>query len=84
MRNVRGITLRMARAAGLSAVLLTFPFLGVSCSFSPARFFARNACDILNCDVLFFVDDVFPLSAGPMGGGGEAAGPAEAEEGGGH
>ena len=84
MRLLKRMALRTSRHAGLSLMLLAFPFLAMSCSFSPARFFARNACDIFNCDVLFFIDDLFPLSAGPMGGAGEPADEAEEEEGGGH
>lgn len=53
----------------------------------PAHFVARNACELLNCDRLPFIEEVFPLSAGPAvasdaGGGGAAAEPEE--EGGGH
>ena len=53
----------------------------VGCSFDPAKFMGRNACEVLNCDVLFFVDDILPLSGGPVEGGDAA--PAD-EGGGGH
>ncbi len=49
------------------------------CNFNPLKFAGRNACEILNCDVLFFVDDILPLAGGPVGEGGGGA-----EEGGGH
>ena len=81
MTKGRRIAVRLATAAGLSATLLAFPLLALGCSFNPARLFARNACDLLNCDVLFFVDDMFPLSAAPIGGGSAApTGAAEVEE----
>jgi len=52
-----------------------------ACSLDPLKFLSRNACEILNCDVLFFVDDVLPLSGGPVVG--VDAAPAEEEGGGG-
>ncbi|MCH7813625.1 MAG: hypothetical protein IID40_06345 [Planctomycetes bacterium] len=54
-------------------MVLAVPMVSAGCSFSPAKYFSRNACEFVNCDVLFFVDDVFPLSAGPAGGNGEEA-----------
>ncbi len=58
-------------------------FFSMGCSFDPLKFAGRNACEFLNCDVLFFVDDILPLSGGPVEGGGAA--PAESDEaGGGH
>jgi len=61
--------------------------MGIGCgSFDPVSYFSRNACDFLNCNVLLFIDDIFPLSAAPIvtgTGGGEPA-PAEPEEDGGH
>lgn len=53
-------------AAGLT--LLVFLSLAVACK--PGQFLQRNACELLNCDVLFFVDDMFPLAAQSGGGGG--------------
>lgn len=69
---------------GTTAVTLGMFFafaLAVGCSFNPLSYAGRNACEFLNCDVLFFVDDIFPLSGGPEAGGGDA--PAAEEEGGG-
>ncbi|MCH7841076.1 MAG: hypothetical protein IID38_12695 [Planctomycetes bacterium] len=60
---------RWARAVAMCAPVLsfaTFGFLGCG-SFDPVNYFSRNACDFLNCEVLFFIDDVLPLSAAPMG-----------------
>ncbi len=70
----------MAGAAALGANLFV-----MGCDFSPINYFSRNACDFLNCDVLFFVDDILPLSGGPIATGGGV--PAEADgddDGGGH
>ncbi len=55
----------------LCLTLLVILVAGTGCN--PARYFARNACDIVNCDILFFVEDVFPLSTRPTGGGGGGA-----------
>lgn len=43
------------------------PALGLGCSFDPLKYFSQNTCEILNCDGLFFIEDLFPLSAEPMG-----------------
>ena len=57
-----------------AVALLRLPLMGIGCgSFEPASYFSRNACDFLNCGVLFFVDDLFPLSATPAGAGAGAA-----------
>lgn len=59
------------------------------CSFDPLNYMSRNACEFVNCDKLFFIEDMFPLSARPEGeagsGGGMVMDMGEAEdEGGGH
>ena len=56
----------------------------MGCDFNPVNYFSRNACDFLNCDVLFFVDDLLPLSGGPVGTGGTAADAGGEDEDGGH
>ncbi len=66
------------------AVLVT-----TGCSFDPLNYMSRNACEFLNCDQLFFIEDMLPLSARPTGDGGSGGGMGmdmgEAEdEGGGH
>ncbi len=53
----------------------------MGCDFDPLKYASRNACEFVNCDVLFFVEDIFPLSAGPQAGA--AAAPVE-EDAGGH
>ena len=55
--------------------------LAAGCSVDPLKFAGRNACELLNCDVLFFVDDVLPLAGGPVAGGDAA--PADEDSGGG-
>lgn len=64
-------------------------FLSAGCSFDPLKYMSRNACEFVNCDVLFFIEDMLPLSARPEGeagsGGGMVVDMGEAEdEGGGH
>ena len=71
----------------VSSGLLVVTTIVAGCE--PTRFVARNACDFFNCDTLPFIDEVFPLSAGPAvasdgGGGGAAAEPEEEEDAGGH
>ncbi len=48
--------------------------LGMGCSFDPTKYFSRNACEVFNCDELFFVTDLFPLSAPPTGDAGSGGG----------
>lgn len=64
----------------ICVMLLLHLVLGAGCK--RVRFFERNACDILNCDTLFFLDDMFPLVGGPTGADGPtgAAGTSDSEE----
>ncbi len=72
-----------------AAILMLLAVLSSTVACKPGQFLQRNACELLNCDMLFFVDDMFPLAAQPGGGtggagsGGVTAEPEE-EEGGGH
>lgn len=67
------------------AVALGASLYAMGCDFSPVNYFSRNACDFLNCDVLFFVDDILPLSGAPIATSGGAPAEADsADEGGGH
>jgi hypothetical protein len=45
---------------------------------NPAGYLSKNMCNIFDCDTLFFIEDLFPLSARPGGGGSAAAGSAAA------
>lgn len=70
------------------AVLCSVLF-ATGCSFDPLNYMSRNACEFFNCDELFFIEDLLPLSARPTGdagsGGGVVMDMGEAEdEGGGH
>ncbi|MCH7685869.1 MAG: hypothetical protein IH899_04170 [Planctomycetes bacterium] len=69
-----------------AASLMLLAVLSSMVACKPGQFLQRNACELLNCDMLFFIDDMFPLAAQPGGGGGGggAAEPSEEEEGGGH
>ena len=81
---------RTGLIVAMCAPLLHFTIFGLVCSPNDAlKYFSQNACDFVNCDVLFFVEDMFPLSQRPtMSGGVASSGSievgAEEEEGGGH
>ena len=72
-----------------AAILMSLAILSSMVACKPGQFLQRNACALLNCDMLFFIDDMFPLAAQSGAGGGEAASAGamemeEEEEGGGH
>ncbi len=46
----------------------------MACDFNPVNYMSRNACEVLNCDALFFIDDLLPLSAAPTGDAGTGGG----------
>ncbi len=73
MKDRHAIRFGLSAGTGLLAICLLFPTLAGGCSFDPLKYFSKNACEVLNCDVLFFLEDLFPLSAGPTGGGGGGA-----------
>lgn len=54
----------------IGTLLLLYPLLAGGCK--PSQFLQKNACELVNCDFLFFIDDMFPLAA-QSGAGGEAA-----------
>jgi len=70
----------------VNVVALCAGVFSVGCEFNLVNYLSRNACDFLNCDVMFFIEDVLPLSARPgaAAGGGAAAPTEDADEGGGH
>ncbi len=82
MKRILGHVTKTATSLMLLAVLSSM----MGCK--PGQFLQRNACELLNCNVLFFIDDIFPLATQPSSGGvGESGGAAaepEEEEGGGH
>ncbi len=77
----------MSKTAG-SLMLIAVLSSMVACK--PGQFLERNACELLNCDMLFFIDDIFPLATQSGGGGGGGGGASndmdmeDEEEGGGH
>ncbi len=77
------------RTTGACAAVLCAVVFATGCSFDPLNYMSRNACEFFNCDELFFIEDLLPLSARPTGdaasGGGMVMDMGEAEdEGGGH
>ena len=79
----------IVRTTGACTAVFCAAFFATGCDFDPMSFLSRNACEFVNCDELFFIEDMLPLSARPSGDGGSAGGMimdgGEAEdEGGGH
>ncbi len=77
------------RTIGACMVGFCAVFVATGCSFHLLNYMSRNACEFLNCDELFFIEDMLPLSTRPTGDGGSTGGMVmdvgEAEdEGGGH
>ena len=71
-----------------TASLMLLAVLSSIVACKPGQFLQRNACELLNCNVLFFIDDIFPLATLTSSGGGGGSGGATAEpdedDGGGH
>lgn len=63
-----------SRTIGVGGAALAAHLFVMGCDFNPINYVGRNACDFLNCDVLFFVDDLLPLSGGPVAAGGGNSG----------
>ena len=85
-KRTKCILSHMTKTAASLMLLAVLSFM-VACK--PGQFLQRNACELLNCGVLFFIDDLFPLAVQPGGGtggggGGGASEPSEEEEDGGH
>ncbi len=74
MREEKSRSLWFVTRAAFALGCLLVPALGMGCSFDPLKYFSRNACEVFNCNELFFVDDLFPLSAPPMGDAGMGGG----------
>ncbi len=85
MKEDKSRGIRFATKAALALGCLLFPALGMGCSFDPLNYMSRNACEVFNCDELFFIEDMLPLSARPTGDAGAGGGMDMGEdEGGGH
>lgn len=77
------------RTGGACVAALCAALFSAGCDLNPLGFLSRNACEFVNCEELFFIEDLLPLSARPDGEAGSGSGmvmdAAEAEdEGGGH
>lgn len=66
-KRMKGILSHMTKTA---AILMLLAILSSTAACKPGQFLERNACELLNCDMLFFIDDLFPLAVQPGGGGG--------------
>lgn len=68
------VTRPLATATLLTVCVLLIAGLATGCSFSPGKYLSRNACELLNCDELFFIEDMLPLSTRPTGDAGAGGG----------
>ncbi len=85
MTKKKPFAMRTLKTALLTLGCLLLPALGMGCSFDPLKYFSRNACEVFNCDELFFIDDLFPLSANPTSAAPAGGSDEEADDdGGGH
>lgn len=80
MKNRGSIVGRPLATTGILLAGLLVPILAGGCILKPAKYLSRNACEFLNCEELFFITDLFPLSAQPTGDAGGASGGGEEEE----
>ncbi len=69
----------LGHVAKTAAILMLLVGLSSTVACKPGQFLQRNACELLNCDMLFFIDDLFPLAAQSSSGGGAGSGGAAAE-----
>lgn len=65
MREEKTLGIRFVNRTALALGCSLVPALAMGCSFDPLKYFSRNACEVFNCDELFFIEDLFPLSAPP-------------------
>ncbi len=82
-------TRRNLKTVGACLVALYAALYSMACDFDPVSFLSRNACEFVNCDELFFIEDLLPLSARPDGGASSGSGMVmdmaeDEDEGGGH
>jgi hypothetical protein len=54
--------------------LALFVSVAVTAGCNPVSYLSKNMCNIFDCDTLFFIEDIFPLSARPAGAGGGGGG----------
>ena len=60
-------TKHIMKTAGTCMATFCATFFVAGCELDPMNFLSRNACEFVNCDELFFIEDMFPLSARPQG-----------------
>ena len=77
------------RTSGACVAVLCAVVFATGCSFDLLNYMSRNACEVFNCDELFFIEDLLPLSARPTGDAGSGGGTLmdmgeDEDEGGGH
>lgn len=82
MKDRDSVAMRLLAAMALLLVGLLVPALAGGCTLKPAKYLSRNACEFFNCEELFFIEDLFPLSAQPTGDAGGTSGDEDMEEGG--
>lgn len=74
---------RMSRLATVALCIMLLVSAAAISGCDPAGYLSKNMCNIFDCDTLFFIEDIFPLSQRPTAGGGEEE-MAEMDSGGGH
>ena len=82
MNNRDSIVKRPLATMAILLVGLLVSALAGGCSLKPAKYLSRNACEFLNCEELFFIGDLFPLSTQPTSDAGGMSGDEDMEEGG--
>lgn len=78
-----GRVTRTSRLATVALCLMLLVSVVAVAGCNPASYLSKNMCNIFDCDTLFFIEDIFPLSQRPTAGGGEEE-MAEMDSGGGH
>ncbi len=63
----------LSHVAKTAAILMLLVGVSSMVACKPGQFLERNACELLNCDMLFFIDDLFPLAVQSGGGGGSGS-----------
>ena len=62
------------KTSGACMAAFCAALFATGCSFDPLNYMSRNACEFVNCDGLFFIEDMLQLSARPEGEAGSGGG----------